>query len=99
MASAAPARGHNVAAISAERDAKNTASAKAGKEPTGAPLIVYHDIIDEETDGDIEICIPIAGTFPAGNDVYSSELEGGLVCRDGASRSLRGDHTGVPHAH
>ena len=52
---------------------------QAGIEPSGAPLIVYHDIIDEETDGDIEVCIPIASDFSPGADVYSRELEGGLV--------------------
>lgn len=25
----------------------------------GAPFIVYHDVIDEQTDGDIELCIPV----------------------------------------
>lgn len=48
--------------------------------PTGPPLLVQHDVIDEETDGDIEICIPIGSAFPDQNDeVYSRELEGGTV--------------------
>jgi effector-binding domain-containing protein len=25
----------------------------------GAPFIVYHDVIDEQTDGDVEICVPV----------------------------------------
>jgi effector-binding domain-containing protein len=45
--------------------------------PTGPPLIVYHDVIDEETEGDIEICIPVSGTLPAGEEVYGRELEAG----------------------
>lgn len=47
--------------------------------PTGAPLIVYHDVIDEETDGDIEICVPIAADFSGNDDVYRRELEGGSM--------------------
>ena len=31
----------------------------AGVMPVGAPFIVYWDIIDEETSGDIELCIPV----------------------------------------
>lgn len=30
----------------------------AGGTMTGAPFVVYHTIIDEQTDGEIEICIP-----------------------------------------
>jgi len=52
---------------------------QAGVEPTGPPLIVYHDIIDKETDGDIEVCIPIAAPLADAGDVYSRELEGGAV--------------------
>ncbi len=51
----------------------------AGIEPAGPPLIVYHDVIDEETDGDIEICIPVARPFSGGPEVYGRELEGGTV--------------------
>ena len=32
---------------------------QAGTFPAGAPFIVYHDVIDETTDGDIEVCIPV----------------------------------------
>lgn len=53
---------------------------QAGIAPTGPPLIVYHDVIDEETDGDIEVCIPIGAPLPDDiDDVYSRELEGGAV--------------------
>ena len=50
-----------------------------GASPAGAPLIVYHDIIDEETDGDIEICIPVAAEFAGGADTYGRQLEGGSM--------------------
>lgn len=50
---------------------------KAGQVPSGAPLIVYHDVIDEQTDGEIEICVPVAEAIGGDGDVYSRELEGG----------------------
>lgn len=36
--------------------------------PTGAPFIIYHDVIDEQTDGDMEICVPVppGATSPDG---------------------------------
>lgn len=51
----------------------------AGIEPVGPPLTVYHDVIDEETHGDIEMCIPINQTLARDSEVYSRELEGGAV--------------------
>ncbi len=50
-----------------------------GISPSGAPLIVYHDVIDEETDGDIEICVPTATQIAGDSDVYGRTLEGGTV--------------------
>ena len=50
-----------------------------GIAPAGAPLLVYHDMIDDETDGDIEICVPVGTPIPDGSEVYSRELEGGTV--------------------
>lgn len=52
---------------------------KAEVEPSGAPLIVYHEVIDQETDGDIEISVPVAAPFEDDGDVYGRELEGGAV--------------------
>lgn len=48
---------------------------KAEVEPSGAPLIVYHEVIDQETDGDIEISVPVAAPFEDDGDVYGRELE------------------------
>jgi len=50
-----------------------------GAAPSGAPFIVYHDVIDEETDGDVEICIPIAADFSGGADTYGRTLEGATM--------------------
>lgn len=52
---------------------------REGLTPSGAPLIVYPDVIDEETDGDIEICVPVAAPISGDGDVYSRELEGGSM--------------------
>ena len=50
-----------------------------GVAPSGAPLIVYPDIIDDETGGDLEICVPIAAEVAGGAEVYRRTLEGGTM--------------------
>ena len=50
-----------------------------GMAPSGHPRIVYHHVIDQETDGDIEICVPVGGAITGDGDTYSRELEGGTV--------------------
>lgn len=50
-----------------------------GVQSAGAPLIVYHDVIDEETDGDIEVCVPVVGDITGDGTVYGRELEGGTM--------------------
>ena len=52
---------------------------REGVAPSGAPLIVYHDVIDEETDGDLEMCVPVGAAVSGDGDVYSRELEGGTM--------------------
>ena len=52
---------------------------RAGVAPSGMPLIVYPDIIDDETGGALEICVPIAVDFAGDGDVYARELEGGTM--------------------
>jgi effector-binding domain-containing protein len=51
---------------------------REGVSPSGPPLIVYHDVIDEETEGHIEICVPVDAISGDG-DVYGRELEGGSM--------------------
>ena len=63
--------------------------------PAGAPLIVYHDVIDEETDGDIELCVPVASTVGEDSDVYSRQLEGGTM----ASTVHRGPYPEIGRAY
>lgn len=53
--------------------------AREGVTPSGSPLIIYHDVIDEVTDGDIEICVPVDTTISGHSEVYGRELEGGAM--------------------
>jgi effector-binding domain-containing protein len=50
----------------------------AGQQPAGAPFVIYHDIIDEKTDGRIEICIPVPGPVSSA-DVSTVEIPAGSV--------------------
>lgn len=52
---------------------------RAGVSPMGSPMIVYHHVIDEQTDGDIEICVPVGDGFSGDTEVDSRELEGGTM--------------------
>ncbi len=67
---------------------------REGVAGSGPPLIVYHDVIDEDTAGDIEICVPVAGDI-SGDDVYTRELEGGTV----ASAVHRGPYAEIGPAY
>lgn len=51
----------------------------ASIESSGPPFVAYYDLIDDETDGDIEVCIPIIRKLSIESDVYSREIEGGDV--------------------
>lgn len=51
----------------------------AGITPAGAPFVIYHDVIDEETSGEIEMCIPVAKPFESSDSVASKEIAGGPV--------------------
>lgn len=46
--------------------------------PLGAPFIIYHDVIDEESNGDVEICVPTGNDFEEQSGVAFRELEGGM---------------------
>jgi effector-binding domain-containing protein len=56
------------------------AMAAAGLQPPCAPFIIYHDVIDEQTDGTIQICVPVppGATLPDGPATIS-EIPGGQV--------------------
>lgn len=55
------------------------ALARESISPSGPPLIVYHDVIDTDTDGEIEICVPIDTAIDGDSSVYQRELEGGTM--------------------
>jgi effector-binding domain-containing protein len=67
----------------------------ASLSPSGAPLIVYHDVIDEQTDGDVEICVPVNGQVGTDSEVYGRELEGGTM----ASTIHRGPYREIAPAY
>ena len=65
--------------LSHELDLLVPALGAAGITPVGAPLIVMHDVIDEQTDGDLEICVPV----PPGTTMPTASAEPrGLAVRD-----------------
>jgi effector-binding domain-containing protein len=51
----------------------------AGVQPVGAPLVVYHTVIDDQTDGEVEMCVPVATEVTSTSGVYTRTLEGGTV--------------------
>jgi hypothetical protein len=51
-----------------------SALTEAATQPVGAPFIIFHDVIDvidEQTDGDLEICLPV----PPEVDALHSQVE------------------------
>lgn len=66
-----------------------------GYAPSGAPRVIYHDVIDETTPGTIEICIPIETEFEAAGRVTSKLLPGGRA----ASTIHKGPYDETPPAY
>jgi len=48
----------------------------AGATPAGAPFVVYHDIIDDQMEGEIEACIPVArgAAYGVAVDIPAAEV-------------------------
>jgi effector-binding domain-containing protein len=68
----------------------------AGAPPIGPPFLIFHDVIDEETDGDVEICIPVpAGEHTVRDGVEWKEIAGGTV----AATTHRGPYDQVAPAY
>lgn len=72
-----------------------SAIGKAGIAPAGPPFIVYHSVMDEGSDVDIEICIPVASPFEDEVAVHGAVIEGGRV----ASTVHRGSYDEVGPAY
>lgn len=59
---------------------------------TEAPFGIYHGAINEQDDGPIEICLPVAGDFKAASDTDVKQLQGGQA----ACVTLRGAQCAFP---
>lgn len=68
---------------------------KAGATMAGPPFLVMHDVIDEETDGDIEVCFPLAEPFAGEGEVRGVEVSAMTV----ASTVHRGPYDEVGPAY
>lgn len=69
---------------------------QASTQPVGAPFIIFHDVIDEQTDGDIEICIPIGADVDTTHDeVAFKTVPGGTV----AATTHRGPYDEISPAY
>jgi effector-binding domain-containing protein len=51
------------------------AIAPKGIQVSGPPFLLMHDAIDEETGGDIEVCVPVPEPFAGEDGVYGREVE------------------------
>lgn len=68
----------------------------SGTEPTGAPFIIYRDVIDEQTAGDIELCVPVAPDVEIdGGEVAVEVVTAGTV----ASTTHRGPYAEISPAY
>jgi len=47
-----------------------------GIAPAGPPFLVMDEVIDEETEGDVEICVPVPERFESAGGVTVREVEG-----------------------
>ncbi len=59
-----------------------TALGDVGASPAGMPLIVFREVIDEESPGDIELCVPVASEVALADGIDEPTirvLAGGLV--------------------
>jgi effector-binding domain-containing protein len=69
--------------------------APAGAAPTGAPFVIYHDVIDESMSGRIEMCLPVDGEFQPTDRVKLKELPHGSA----ASTIHKGSYEEIPPAY
>lgn len=68
----------------------------ASTQVVGAPFIVYHDVIDEQTHGNIELCAPVPlGVHAPSNGVEWKEFPAGSV----ASTMHRGPYSEIAPAY
>ena len=53
--------------------------AKANVVQTGSPLVIFHDVIDEDASGEVEMCVPVPAGINELAGLTIRDLEGGLV--------------------
>ncbi len=58
-------------------------------------MILYHNVIDKESEGDIEIAAPVSMAFSGAGDVYGRELEASTM----ATTIHRGRYEGIARAY
>lgn len=46
---------------------------------SGPPMLIYHHVVDEESEGDIEVCVPVSVPFAGGDGTTGRTLEGGML--------------------
>lgn len=46
---------------------------------SGPPMLIYHHVVDEESEGDIEVCVPVSEPFAGGSGIAGRTLEGGKL--------------------
>jgi len=52
---------------------------RLNRRPAGVPMLIHHDVLDDETEGDIEVCIPVEQSFGDDADIACRELERGQM--------------------
>jgi len=81
--------------ISAGFEALVRSFGRADVTPSGTPMILYHNVIDHESGGDVEIAIPVDSAFAKDGDIDGRELEGGTM----ATVIHRGRYTEIAPAY
>lgn len=46
---------------------------------SGPPMLIYHHVVDEESEGDIEVCVPVNVPFAGGPETTGRTLDGGKL--------------------
>lgn len=68
---------------------------RSGLSPTGAPMALYDKVIDQDTDGDIELAVPVNASFASEGAMYGRRIEGGTM----ATVVHRGPYGGIAHSY
>ncbi|MCH8995391.1 MAG: GyrI-like domain-containing protein [Chloroflexi bacterium] len=50
---------------------------QTGVAPSGPPLTLYHDQVNDDTDGDVEVCVPVERPLSGSGEIRAGELPAG----------------------